>query len=136
MFKKLSYGFVGPTSTRRGMKVAMVVEEVEATTQTAMESLEAFSSINLDKVLKTKERISELAHFIKDQNQQLYEVVSYATEGAQRHANNITEILMSMQIQDIIKQRLEKVIQLIQEVQDQLNYCHQPIVDSRSSDSI
>lgn len=97
-----------------------VVTSMEASTRTAMESLSAFSTINLEKVLETKDRISELAHFIKDQNQQLYEGVSHATEGAKRHANNITEIVMSMQFQDIAKQRLEKILMQIQEIQEQL----------------
>lgn len=112
-----------------------VVTSMESSTRTAMESLAAFSTINLEKVLETKDRISELAHFIKDQNQQLYEGVSHATKGAQLHANNITEIVMSMQFQDIAKQRLEKVLQQIQELQEQVNNDSQTTKDLVTSDS-
>ncbi len=112
-----------------------VVTSMEASTRTAMESLTAISTINLEKVLKTKDRISELAHFIKDQNQQLHEGVSHATEGTQRHAKNITELVMSMQFQDMAKQRLEKVLQNIQGLQEQLTNCSQSSEESGSSNS-
>jgi len=89
-------------------------------TQQAMESLAGFTTINLDQIMETKERISEIAHVIKENNDQLYEGVSYATGMAQRHANNVTEIVMSMQFQDITKQRLDKALEMLQQLQDRV----------------
>jgi methyl-accepting chemotaxis protein len=97
-----------------------VVTSMEASTRSAMESLQGFTTINLEKVLATKERITEVANHIKEQNQKLHQGVVNATQGAQHHANNVTEIVMSMQFQDITKQRLEKVVNLIRDLQGQL----------------
>ena len=97
-----------------------VVTSMEKSTRSAMDSLAGFTTINLEHVLTTKNRITEVANHIKDQNQQLHKGVVSATQGAQLHANNVTEIVMSMQFQDITKQRLEKVVTHIQGFQDQL----------------
>ena len=97
-----------------------VVTKMNDSTQQAMESLKGFTSINLDQVLETKQRISEIAHVIKESNDQLYEGVSYATGMAQRHANNVTEIVMSMQFQDITKQRLDKTLGMLQQLQEEV----------------
>ena len=88
-------------------------------TQQAMESLAGFTTINLEQVLETKHRIFETAHVIKESNDQLYEGVSYATGMGQRHANNVTEIVMSMQFQDITKQRLDKTLGMLQQLQEE-----------------
>lgn len=93
-----------------------VVMKMNSSTRHAMESLAGFSSINLESVVATKNRISEIAHVIKDNNDQLYEGVAYATGMAQRHANNVTEIVMSMQFQDITKQRLDKTVGMLQQL--------------------
>ncbi len=95
-----------------------VVLRMNESTKQAMESLSGFSAINLERVLETKERISEIAKVIKESNDHLYEGVSYATGMAQRHANNVTEIVMSMQFQDITKQRLEKTLGMLRQFQD------------------
>jgi len=97
-----------------------VVTKMNDSTQQAMESLAGFTTINLDQVLETKQRISEIAHVIKESNDQLYEGVSFATGMAQRHANNVTEIVMSMQFQDITKQRLDKTLGMLQQLQEEI----------------
>lgn len=98
--------------------IRSVVTQMNHSTQEAMNSLAGFSTINLDKVLETKNRISETAKIIKDSNDHLHHGVSHATEMAQRHANNVTEIVMSMQFQDITKQRLDKALSMLQEIQN------------------
>ena len=97
-----------------------VVTKMNESTKQAMESLAGFTAVNLDRVLETKERITEIAKIIKESNDQLYEGVAYATGMAQRHANNVTEIVMSMQFQDITKQRLDKTLGILRNLQDRV----------------
>lgn len=94
-----------------------VVAQVNASTSRAMESLAGFSNMDVDRVLEAKERIQGIAQLIQEKNVDLQGGVMQATEGAQKHANNVTDIVMSMQFQDITRQRLEKAIGLIAQLQ-------------------
>ena len=44
-----------------------------------------------------------------------------SAEGPKPHASNVSDIVMSMQSQDITRQRLEKVMATIQEIQKKLH---------------
>jgi len=98
-----------------------VVAQVNASTNRAMESLAGFSNMDVDRVLEAKERIKGIAQVIEEKNLHLQEGVKQATEGAQKHANNVTEIVMSMQFQDITRQRLEKAIVMITQLEAEVN---------------
>ena len=93
-----------------------VVAQVNESTNRAMESLAGFSNMDVDRVLEAKERIQGIARLIQEKNLDLQGGVMQATEGAQKHANNVTDIVMSMQFQDITRQRLEKAIALINQL--------------------
>lgn len=113
-----------------------VVTRMEKSTRDAMESLGAFSGVNLDKVIATKDQISEVADYINKQNQKLHEGVMHATQGSKQHANNVTEIVMSMQFQDITKQRLEKVIQLLGDLPEQISNFGETTEEQEASEDI
>ena len=97
--------------------IRTVVGQVNESTNNAMNALEGFTSINLDRVVAAKNRVAEMAQLTKEKNARLQEGVIQATEGAKQHANNVTDIVMSMQFQDITRQRLEKAIATIQQLQ-------------------
>lgn len=97
-----------------------VVDKVNASTNRAMESLAGFSNLDLRRVLEAKEKIGGITRLIEEKNCRLQEGVLQATDGAQRHANNVTDIVMSMQFQDITRQRLEKAIAMIVQIQTDL----------------
>ncbi|MEC4674964.1 MAG: methyl-accepting chemotaxis protein [Nitrospirota bacterium] len=105
--------------------IRVVVTTMNTSTRNAMKALEGFTDINLDQITITKDRISEMAHSINEQNSHLHEGVLQATESATRHANNVTEIVMSMQFQDIARQRLEKAIGTIQDIHADLSSANQ-----------
>ncbi len=98
-----------------------VVAEVNASTSKAIETLAGFSSIDASKIISTKERIGEITTLIKEQNDRLQEGVVQATTSAKQQASNVTDIAMSMQFQDITRQRLEKVIKKISDLQAQVS---------------
>jgi len=98
-----------------------VVGAMETSTLKAINTLTGFSSIDLTGVLATKDRVGEITTLIQSKNERLQEGVIHATAGAEKHANNVTEIVMSMQFQDISRQMLGKILQQVTLLQDQLS---------------
>ena len=90
--------------------IQSVVVDVNASTEKAIVSLQGFASIDLTGALKTRERIGDITKILEDKSSKLQAGVLHATSSAQKHANQVTDIVMSMQFQDISRQRLEKVI--------------------------
>ncbi len=103
-------------SQSAAVNIREVVGMVNTSTAKALSSLEGFTSLDLDGVMAAKDRIADMAHLTKEKNARLQEGVIQATEGATRHANNVTDIVMSMQFQDITRQRLEKVQGIVAEL--------------------
>jgi len=97
-----------------------VVTAVNGSTGKAMESLQGFASIDMSGALETRDRIAVITKVIEDKSDRLQEGVLHATASAQKHANQVTDIVMSMQFQDISRQRLEKVVQALGTLRDQL----------------
>ena len=90
--------------------IQSVVSEVNASTEKAITSLQGFASIDLTGALKTRDRIGEITTVIEGKSEKLQAGVLHATSSAQKHANQVTDIVMGMQFQDISRQRLEKAI--------------------------
>lgn len=97
-----------------------VVQAVNASTERAIISLQGFSSIDLTGALTTRQRVGEITEIIKTKSSKLENGVLHATESAQKHANQVTDIVMSMQFQDISRQRLEKVVKQLGHLRGQL----------------
>lgn len=95
-----------------------VIKAMNESTEKAINSLHGFSSIDLTGALDTKERITEITKVIEAKNLAMQEGVVQATNAAQKHANEVTDIVMSMQFQDISRQRLERVIQDLSGLQE------------------
>ena len=90
--------------------IQQVIKAMKTSTEKAIHSLQGFSSIDLTGAHDTKERISEITQVIEAKNSVMQEGVVHATSAAQKHANEVTDIVMSMQFQDISRQRLERVV--------------------------
>ncbi len=90
--------------------IQKVVLDVNGSTDMAMTELQRLSNIDWSGALKTKDRIGDIAKIMDDKNTKLHEGVLQATSAAQQHATQVTDIVMSMQFQDISRQRLEKAI--------------------------
>lgn len=100
--------------------IQSVVSEVNASTDKAIISLQGFASIDLTGALKTRDRIGEITKVIEDKSSKMTAGVLHATSSAQNHANQVTDIVMSMQFQDISRQRLEKAIRELSGLQEQV----------------
>ncbi len=100
--------------------IQSVVSEVNGSTDKAITALQGFASIDLTGALTTRERIADITKILEEKSETLQAGVLHATESAQKHANQVTDIVMSMQFQDISRQRLEKVVQQLGSLRDQV----------------
>ncbi len=103
-----------------------VVQAVNASTERAMTSLQGFSSIDLTGALTTQERVGEITKIMQAKSSKLEDGVLHATASAQKHANQVTDIVMSMQFQDISRQKLEKVVNQLGSLRDQVQEWNAP----------
>ncbi len=101
--------------------IQSVVSEVNASTDKAIISLQGFASIDLTGALTTRDRIGEITRVIDDKSSKMRAGVLQATSSAQQHANKVTDIVMSMQFQDISRQRLEKAIRELSGLREEVN---------------
>lgn len=104
--------------------IQSVVTDVNASTDKAITALQGFASIDLTGALQTRDRIGEITDVIEGKSSKLQAGVLHATSSAQKHANQVTDIVMSMQFQDISRQRLEKAIRELNGLQEQVHMWH------------
>ena len=88
--------------------IQSVVMDVNASTDRAITSLQGFASIDLTGALQTRDRIGEITEVIEDNSSKMHAGVLHATSSAQKHANQVTDIVMSMQFQDISRSTVRK----------------------------
>jgi len=86
----------------------------------AMESLQGFASIDMSGAIDTRDRIAVITKMIEDKSVRLQEGVLPSMASVRKYANEVTDIVMSMQFQDISRQRLEKVVQALGTLREQL----------------
>ena len=89
---------------------------VKGTTEAAMKELEGLASIDLTETLEAQKRVVELTEVMVAKNSALKESMSQNTEGAKELGNDIGQIIMSMQFQDITRQKLEHVYQPLEQL--------------------
>ena len=82
-----------------------VVVDVNASTEKAVVSLQGFASIDLRGALHTRDRIGDITKILETKGSKLQAGVMHGTSSAQEHANQVTDIVMSLQFQDISRQR-------------------------------
>jgi len=102
-----------------------VVGDVNASTEKAIASLQGFFSIDLTGALHTRDRIGDSTRILDAKSSKLQAEGMHATTSAQEHANQVTDIVMSMQFQDISLQCLEKVILELNDLLEEVQRFHQ-----------
>ena len=89
---------------------------VKGTTEAAMNELQGLAAIDLSETLDAQKRVLELTEVMVAKNTALKESMSQNTEGAKELGNDIGQIIMSMQFQDITRQKLEHVYQPLEQL--------------------
>ncbi len=102
-------------------QIRSLATTVKGSTETAMQELQVLASIDLSETLGAQKTIMGMTEIMAEKNQVLKENVGKNSGRAKELGNDIAQIVMSMQFQDITRQKLEHVYQPLEELQGPLN---------------
>ena len=91
-------------------------EGVCHSTELAMRELEALASVDMTKTLESQTRVQSFTHILLKKNENLEGTVSQSSVHAQQLADDIAGIIMSLQFQDITRQKLEHVYEPLEKI--------------------
>lgn len=101
-------------------QIREMCEGVSGSTQKAMDELEGLAAVDMTATLESQNRISRFSEVILERNSQLEERVAKGTEHAKALAEDIACIVVSLQFQDITRQKLEHVYEPLELIQSSL----------------
>lgn len=101
-------------------QIREMCEGVSGGTQRAMEELQGLAAVDMTTTLESQNRIKGFSQIILDRNLLLEERVSRGTEHANALADDIARIVISLQFQDITRQKLEHVYEPLELIQSSL----------------
>lgn len=101
-------------------QIREMCEGVSGSTQKAMDELEGLAAVDMTATLESQNRISRFSEVILARNSQLEERVVNGTEQAKALAEDIARIVVSLQFQDITRQKLEHVYEPLELIQSSL----------------
>ncbi|TAJ08330.1 MAG: hypothetical protein EPO61_09495 [Nitrospirae bacterium] len=89
--------------------IRTLIDTVRDSTERAMKELAELASVNLNETLSAKERVEQRARIMVERNAELRSRVSQAGSQAEELVHDISQIVMSMQFQDMTRQMIEHV---------------------------
>ena len=109
-------------------QIRALATEVKGTTESAMSELQVLASLDLSSTLNAQQKIMAMTEVMVSKNSALKESVGQNSGRAKELGNDIGQIVMSMQFQDITRQKLEHVYQPLESIHAPL----QAVVDNPS----
>lgn len=101
-------------------QIREMCEGVSESTQKAMDELEGLAAVDMTATLESQDRIKNFSQVILGRNVQLEERVIRGTDHAKALADDIARIVVSLQFQDITRQKLEHVYEPLEVIQSSL----------------
>jgi methyl-accepting chemotaxis protein len=98
-------------------QIREMCEGVSGKTQKAMGELEGLAAVDMTPTLESQNRIANFSEVILGRNLQLEERVANGTEQAKALAEDIARIGVSLQFQDVTRQKLEHVYETLELIQ-------------------
>ena len=90
-------------------QIRLLATAVKDTTESAMNELQGLAAIDLSETLGAQKRVVDMTEVMVSKNEALKENMSQNTHRAKELGQDIAQIVMSMQFQDITRQKLEHV---------------------------
>ncbi len=90
-------------------QIRTLATEVKDTTESAMTELQSLSAIDLSATLDAQQRVMEMTEVMLEKNQALKENMTQNSMRSKELEDDIAQIVMSMQFQDVTRQKLEHV---------------------------
>ena len=107
-------------------QIRKLATAVKDTTESAMAELQGLAAIDLTETLGAQKRVVEMTEVMASKNEALKENMGQNSHRAQELGNDITQIVMSIQFQDVTRQKLEHVY-------EPLELIHQPLKDLQAN---
>nr|MBI3614079.1 hypothetical protein [Nitrospirota bacterium] len=89
--------------------IRTLIDTVRGSTERAMKELAVLASVDMSQTLAAKERVEERARVVVQRNSELGSRVRQAGNQAEELVQDISQIVMSMQFQDMTRQMIEHV---------------------------
>ena len=90
--------------------IKALVDAAVASVAKAIEELDSLGAMDMSGVYKAKEKVTTLNSAVAEKNHELSVMVSEVHTRAESLANDITQVLMTMQFQDLTKQKVKKLL--------------------------
>ena len=114
-------------------QIRSLATAVKSTTESAMSELQVLASLDLTETLHAQQKIMEMTEVMVSKNEALKESVGQNSGRAKELGEHIGQIVMSMQFQDITRQKLEHVYQPLERIHLPL---HAVVGDSGNDDKM
>ena len=98
-------------SAQAAEQIRALATTVRGTTEMAMSELQVLASLDLGDTVAAQQKVLGMAEVMASKNEALQESVAQNSQGARDLDQNIAQVVMSMQFQDITRQKLEHVYQ-------------------------
>ena len=108
-------------SSGAATSIKALVDQAVQSVEQAMKELEGLRSVDMTSVLRAKDKVNELTQTVADKNAELRTLVIEVNQRAETLATEVTNVLMSMQFQDLTKQKMLKVIATMTDLQAQFD---------------
>jgi methyl-accepting chemotaxis protein len=103
-------------SAQAAEQIRSLATAVKGTTESAMSELQVLASLDLSETLGAQGKIMELIKIMASKNESLKASIGQNSGRARDLGNDIGQIVMSMQFQDITRQKLEHVYQPLEKI--------------------
>ena len=97
-------------------QIRALATAVKGTTESAMSELQVLASLDLESTLQAQQKIMAMTEVMVTKNSALKESVGQNSGRAKELGDHIGQIVMSMQFQDITRQKLEHVYQPLERI--------------------
>ncbi|MDH4192775.1 MAG: methyl-accepting chemotaxis protein [Nitrospirota bacterium] len=103
-------------SAQASEQIRTLATTVKGTTESAMSELHVLASLDLTETLGAQGKVLEMIKIMASKNETLKKSVGNNSGRAKELGNDISQIVMSMQFQDITRQKLEHVYQPLERI--------------------
>lgn len=107
-------------SAQAASTISNLVKDVQTSTALALNKLEILGSVDMTSTLRMKQGVDEMSHTVMEQNRVLETSIEQSRTRAQKLAADVADIVVTLQFQDIIRQKLEHVIQPLGYMRDEI----------------
>jgi len=111
-------------SSQAAVNIRKMVADVQSQSAQAMSEIQALASVDLTKTLASKDKLDDMTKALTEKNTALRLNVSDTQLNAERIGQDIAAIIMSLQFQDRVRQKIEHVIEPMEVLHKDLTEIH------------